>query len=1007
MQTAKLALGETDAIDHASTAWSTRLKVCWWSAVVALVGVLASFLRWDATIFGRAEGCRNLEVIGGYAGSSGAFARFRDAQLCSSMDLSGFHRHLFIGGVLALVYGAVLFSISRFWWPKAWLSEPFTSVVWMKWVGVAAAAFDIIENNTLAIVIHTSTPVISNGTAHFLPIISWSKTLCLATAWLAAFATLLAAFSRRRLSMVLSEGSNPYADLPVAGLGVCCSGGGIRAASIALGALGALERTRLVQERGVSGELVSTGLSDAHGKQGILYQAEWLASVSGGGYAAGAWRVASASLDGHRSDHETEDEAFERLWPEGVLGNPRSYPTIPPVAADTVVGRGVPSLFRHLQQRREYLRTGRGGFPASALLLIGFLAFHLLILAAGVIAIAWPVGHLAATWFVTGDLSTKTAIAQAAEKITGQRVHYHTSQRLWSVTAFYAAAAVLAFAPCLLQWNTRRRSRLMILGWCLLGASAFTGFLLTGVPWLIQVVYPSLKHHSFLNSVGTLGSVGGAAAVAIGLARRWARSRLAYLGGALLAVATAVFALIVAGSNANDEPSFFRLNAPFHGPHQWLLLIALLGVGYFSLCPRWWSPHTLYRNRLRSAFITTRDKSYAPTSLQRHTRVVSQTDGEAFVDEKGTAQVETDGNRLWPFRQSTEPLLDAYYDCHKPIHLVCASAARRKGRGTGVRALSFVMSARSVEYYDVDYTSGADMKVTTYSTPTKRWIEALGSDRARQAEGTVSAAISVSGAAFSPAMGRFNLGTTNALLAALNMRLGSWLPNPRYIPVAGDVRFPWVRLSYLAKELVGRYDLSDHHLYVTDGGHRENLGLVELLRRRCRTIICVDASGDTPGTYTTLRQAADLARIEVGAEIDLHPLLARQATFEPMETARGGPASVPLAGSIVVEAPKMTLPGAHRPQVAHTVLKVTYRNAIGPVTTGTIIHIAPVMFEQLPDDLIAYGLEDPLFPHYSTGDQFLSEEQFRRLVIFGSEATGTALRTDNEVRVEIAEAIGT
>ena len=112
----------------------------------------------------------------------------------------------------------------------------------------------------------------------------------------------------------------------------------------------------------------------------------------------------------------------------------------------------------------------------------------------------------------------------------------------------------------------------------------------------------------------------------------------------------------------------------------------------------------------------------------------------------------------------------------------------------------------------------------------------------RQAEGTLSAAISVSGAAIAPSMGRMDLGSTNALLAALNIRLGTWYPNPRYIPDNGqEVRFPWVRLSYLLKEITGYFDLADHHVYVTDGGHRENLGLVELLRRRCKTIICIDS----------------------------------------------------------------------------------------------------------------------------------------------------------------------
>ena len=62
------------------------------------------------------------------------------------------------------------------------------------------------------------------------------------------------------------------------------------------------------------------------------------------------------------------------------------------------------------------------------------------------------------------------------------------------------------------------------------------------------------------------------------------------------------------------------------------------------------------------------------------------------------------------------------------------------------------------------------------------------------------------------------------------------------------------------------------------------------------------------------------------------------------------------------------------------------------------------MFQQAPDDLIAYGLEDLRFPHYSTGDQFLTEEQYRRLVLFGRAATRTAL-SQPEVLKAINEAV--
>ena len=103
----------------------------------------------------------------------------------------------------------------------------------------------------------------------------------------------------------------------------------------------------------------------------------------------------------------------------------------------------------------------------------------------------------------------------------------------------------------------------------------------------------------------------------------------------------------------------------------------------------------------------------------------------------------------------------------------------------------------------------------------------------------------------------------------MNIDLGAWLPNPRLV-AQGYRGFPRVRLPYIAKEILGVYDEhGDEFVFVADGGQWENLGLVELLRRRCRTIICIDASGDTPGTFRTLLQAIDLAGTELAGEVHI------------------------------------------------------------------------------------------------------------------------------------------
>jgi hypothetical protein len=196
-------------------------------------------------------------------------------------------------------------------------------------------------------------------------------------------------------------------------------------------------------------------------------------------------------------------------------------------------------------------------------------------------------------------------------------------------------------------------------------------------------------------------------------------------------------------------------------------------------------------------------------------------------------------------------------------------------------------------------------------------------------------------------------------MAALNIDLGVWLPNP-LLDVPGD-RLPRVRFGYLLKEILGWYDDTDRYVFVADGGHWENLGLVELLRRRCGTIVCLDASGDTVGAFTTLRQAADLALLEL-------PDVVARIDLDGLDTIRG--ASGTVAPSCV------------------TTLTVHYVGG----TTGTIHYAKAQVATDLDIELRRYAAADRRFPNYSTGNQFLTRDQFGALVALG-RASGERLVT--------------
>jgi hypothetical protein len=235
-------------------------------------------------------------------------------------------------------------------------------------------------------------------------------------------------------------------------------------------------------------------------------------------------------------------------------------------------------------------------------------------------------------------------------------------------------------------------------------------------------------------------------------------------------------------------------------------------------------------------------------------------------------------------------------------------------------------------------------------------------------------------------MGKMTNPPLRFLIALANIRLGVWLPNPRTVLLnkqreakrhtsrwkrlvarargqARHVAFGRPRPSYLISELIGRNRVDDRYLYVTDGGHYENLGLVELLRRGCTRIYCFDASGSM--TFKELGDAIALARSELGVQVDIDPR-------ELMTDAKTGIAK------------KDTV-----------VAKFTYTDG----TEGTLVYAHNVLTDpskppspgDAPWDVHAYHAVDPNFPHNSTADQLYTDQKFEGYRVLGEVAGKRAL----------------
>ena len=133
----------------------------------------------------------------------------------------------------------------------------------------------------------------------------------------------------------------------------------------------------------------------------------------------------------------------------------------------------------------------------------------------------------------------------------------------------------------------------------------------------------------------------------------------------------------------------------------------------------------------------------------------------------------------------------------------------------------------------------------------------------------------MSGAAVDPDTYATKSRAVSFLMALLNVRLGIWVANPRHEP--RRLRWPaWYHL--MMREMLGvGLDEKDARIHLADGGHFENLGLYELLRRRCRYILVSDAGADPTCTLADLGQAVQRARADLGADVDIcaDPLLHR------------------------------------------------------------------------------------------------------------------------------------
>jgi hypothetical protein len=719
----------------------------------------------------------------------------------------------------------------------------------------------------------------------------------------------LSAGSRTRWA----QGFASPSDRPENSIGICVSGGGIRSASVALGALQALR------------------------EKGVLGQADYLVSVSGGGYTAGGMQL-----------------AFTRARD----GLPAGQAPVTKAAGGDAFDPGSAEE-DHLRRHSSYIADGLGQWLVALAVLFRGVFSSLVVIGLTITTLGLAIGEFYRTVPIAagGHLALLLPRFAVVGKHAPAPSYPAILLGVWVAIGGAAALALLAYLAQLIPAGVVLARWMSRMAKALLGAAALLA--------AIGVVLPALLWaSSWVTWPLGLGPLRTGTVSSLSLI-------VTYLGAVVATfwrnrTTIAKTAGTVTGPGKKGPVNQVLPNSMIQLIIMWicllfLILVALLLCGWVAtsrLAGSWWalapvgvlavlvvvvdqgslSLHPFYRRRLASAFAVRR----------------AERDGADVAE---------------PYRYDEMTPLSTYGLPREGFPAVTfAATANITGQDRtppGRSAAPFMLAH--------DYLGG----------PVTGWVRTdllqgiAGRHLSRDL--TVEAAVAISGAAFASAMGsasRFY----EVFLAISNARLGAWLPNPYFVARKLENPDNWTipglpdrrRLSYFAREIFGIHPSTSRLLLCTDGGHYDNLGLVELLRRRCKRIYCIDASGAAVPLDDTLAGAAMLAQEELGVDLSF--------TEQAFELVPGGREQLLPAGSFTdlnkrLSKSAVTIAGIMYPEVARRKTADDHRRSY-QATSGEVVFAQAVLTPGMPYQLLDFPQDDAGFPHDSTGDQWFNAAQF-------------------------------
>jgi hypothetical protein len=373
-----------------------------------------------------------------------------------------------------------------------------------------------------------------------------------------------------------------------------------------------------------------------------------------------------------------------------------------------------------------------------------------------------------------------------------------------------------------------------------------------------------------------------------------------------------------------------KLGLTAHGQWPWLLVlsvtIVLLVWSIFGVDINSGGPHGYYRDRLCECYLARRGKNELTWwqeavrrlwSGRHHPHEPAPVEERCAAGEsKAVEQTDAVGNRLrLPLTDLAKPGLSPYHLVNTIVNLPASANQELRGRDGDFFLISpLVCGSPICGYFSTNELTDKDKNID------------------------LGTAMAISGAAAAPNMGFHTLPQFRFLMALFNVRLGYWIPNlgiPKSAPGRG------VGLGYLLREMAGHMNENLPFLNLSDGGHIENLGVYELLRRKCKFIICVHGGASLGTERGDLQRLQRYVKIDLGIELeydlsDLQPDAARQV------------------------------------RAYATLVKVKY----GKGEIGWMIYLKPAITGGEPPYVLDFRCAAPEFPNEGLLDQAYSEEKF-------------------------------